>query len=332
MKPLIVSSGEPAGVGPDLCLHLRNSAYPLVIAADKHLLAERADRLNAPLTIEDYHGQSIVQRSDHLYVKHVPLKVPCTPGQLQPQNSAYVLEILEYSIKSCMEESYSAFVTAPVHKAIINEAGFPFSGHTEFLQQHCAIKQVVMMLAGEPMRVALFTTHVPLARVPQALNTKHLEKALSILYSALQQDFGIQAPNICVAGLNPHAGENGFLGREDIDIIQPCLENFRNQGMAVYGPYSADTMFSIENNQKYDAYFAMYHDQGLPVLKYACFGRAANITLGLPIIRTSVDHGTALELAASHQINMGSMDYAIQAAWEMAERKQQCKTSPSSQQ
>ncbi|MCC5791492.1 MAG: 4-hydroxythreonine-4-phosphate dehydrogenase PdxA [Legionellaceae bacterium] len=328
MKPLLVSSGEPAGVGPDLCLQLTGLPFPLVVMADPELLAERAQQLKLPVRIKEYTaGDALRPESNTLSVYPLRLPEACVPGQLAVGNAPYVHDMLQTAAELCLRGQFSALVTAPVHKAIINDAGIPFSGHTEFLAQHCATQQVVMMLASKQMRVALATTHVPLRCVASTLDRQKLQKTIQILHQALQRDFGIAEPVIYLAGLNPHAGENGYLGREEIDLIAPVATECRNAGIHVVGPMSADTMFSRDNNRKCDAYLAMYHDQGLAVIKYASFGEAANITLGLPIVRTSVDHGTALERAGKQgQVDAGSMRYAIDCAWQMVKRRQDAQT------
>lgn len=322
MKPLLITSGEPAGIGPDLCLGLAGFNIPLVVMGDRFLLKERAKQLNLSVDIQDYAENTFLPRhSSSLSVIHIPLREPCTAGKLNKNNAAYVIEMLQKSTELCLSNLFSALVTAPVHKAIINEAGISFSGHTEFLAQRCETANVVMMLASDEMKVALVTTHLPLKKVPEAITHESVRLSLKIIHSELQKKFAIPEPRIFVAGLNPHAGENGYLGSEEIQIIQPVIEEFCAQGWKIQGPMSADTMFSKENNGHCDVYLAMYHDQGLSVLKYASFGRAANITLGLPIIRTSVDHGTAVALAGTQGVDNGSMHYAIQCAWDMAREK-----------
>ncbi len=321
MKPLLVSSGEPAGVGPDLCLSLAGHALPLVVLCDKALLAARAKQLGQRVILSDYHQGVLPTRApNHLTVLSVPCPVDVVAGVLNPQNSVYVMEMLTTAVTRCMHEEFSALITAPVHKAIINQAGFVFTGHTEFFAEQCKAPQVVMMLACPGMKVALVTTHIPLRCVAEAVNESLIIAVVTQLHNALQHDFGIRHPRIYVAGLNPHAGEAGYLGREEIDVITPALTTLRERGMDVHGPMPADTMFTLRNVNACDAFVAMYHDQGLPVLKYAGFGHAVNVTLGLPIIRTSVDHGTALELAGTGLADAGSLLASVNMAAEMVKR------------
>lgn len=327
MLPVIaVSSGEPAGIGPELCLRL--AAYPgeaqLVILGDRKLLAERAALLGLNVAFRDFCPKNAVDRSK-LDVLHIPLTVPSKPGQLNPTNGAYVLALLDRALAGCQSGEFAAMVTAPVHKGVINEAGVHFTGHTEYLAEKTATPLVVMMLAGNtergPLRVALVTTHLPLKDVPAAITADVLEKTLRILQADLQHKYGLAQPRILVAGLNPHAGEGGYLGREEIEVITPVLEKLRGEGMQLSGPYPADTMFTPPILAQGDAVLAMYHDQGLTALKYATFGQGINVTLGLPIIRTSVDHGTALELAGSGRADPGSLFEAVAEALRMAARK-----------
>lgn len=329
MSPVIaVTSGEPAGIGPELCLRL--AAYPgivqPVILGDRGLLAERAVRLGLNVRFRDFCPQNPV---DHgvLDVLHIPLAVPSQPGQLDRENGPYVLALLDRALAGCQSGEFAAMVTAPVHKGVINEAGVHFTGHTEYLAEATNTALVVMMLAGNtdrgPLRVALVTTHLPLKEVPAAITAELLEKTLRILDADLRHKYGLIAPRILVAGLNPHAGEGGYLGREEIEIISPVLEKLRAEGMQLSGPHPADTMFTPPVLAEGDAVLAMYHDQGLTALKYATFGQGINVTLGLPIIRTSVDHGTALALAGSGRADPGSLFEAIAEAARMAARKVQ---------
>ena len=327
MFPVIaVSSGEPAGIGPELCLRL--AAYSgeaqLVVLGDRKLLAERAALLGLNVAFRDFCPKNAVDRSK-LDVLHIPLTVPSKPGQLNPTNGAYVLALLDRALAGCQSGEFAAMVTAPVHKGVINEAGVHFTGHTEYLAEKTATPLVVMMLAGNtergPLRVALVTTHLPLKDVPAAITADVLEKTLRILQADLQHKYGLAQPRILVAGLNPHAGEGGYLGREEIEVITPVLEKLRGEGMQLSGPYPADTMFTPPILAQGDAVLAMYHDQGLTALKYATFGQGINVTLGLPIIRTSVDHGTALELAGSGRADPGSLFEAVAEALRMAARK-----------
>ncbi|KTC99361.1 4-hydroxythreonine-4-phosphate dehydrogenase PdxA [Legionella erythra] len=322
MKPLLVSSGEPAGIGPDLCLSLAELELPLVVLGNKQLLAQRATKLGLNVELLDYHPRNKLSvQPGQLTVLSLPCPAPVVPGQLDARNAPYVLALLRQAANACLAGEFSALVTAPVHKAIINKAGIPFTGHTEFFADYCDTKEVVMMLACETMKVALVTTHLPLSAVPQAINQDLITRVARQLHQSLQRDFGISEPRIAVAGLNPHAGEGGYLGREEIDVIEPALATLRQQGIHVSGPFPADTLFATQKAAQCDVYLAMYHDQGLPVLKYAGFNRAVNITLGLPIIRTSVDHGTALELAGTGQADTGSLLAAVHTALSMVQAR-----------
>ncbi len=319
MKPLLVSSGEPAGIGPDVCLALAGSDIPLVIIGDRELLENRASNLNLQINFKTYQSDQLIETgSGILTVLHRSCTVKATAGQLNAKNASYVVDILTEAVERCMNQEFSGLVTAPVHKGIINKAGFPFTGHTELLAQLCRSDRVVMLLACEKMKVALVTTHLPLSNVAEAMNKERIIKIIETLDSSLRKDFNISQPKIKVAGLNPHAGESGYLGREEIDIIAPALNHLRENNINIEGPLPADTMFAQHHTHPCDAYVAMYHDQGLPVLKYAGFGKAVNITLGLPIIRTSVDHGTALELAGTGKADTGSMIEAVNTAQQMA--------------
>jgi len=323
MKPLLVSSGEPAGIGPDLCLSLAAFDKPVVVMGDKALFAARAKQLGLAITLHEYQqGEPVVISPGHLTILSIPCVSDVTAGVLDPLNATYVIDLLTRGVECCLKGEFSALVTAPVHKAVINQAGIPFTGHTEFFADYCAVETVVMMLACSEMRVALVTTHLPLRKVADAVTKKLLTDVITCLYDSLKQDFGITNPKIHVAGLNPHAGEAGYLGREEVDIISPALIALKTRGIDVSGPLPADTMFATHHSDSCDAYVAMYHDQGLPVLKYAGFGRAVNITLGLPIIRTSVDHGTALELAGTGLAETGSMVAAVETAENMARTRE----------
>lgn len=322
MKPLLVSSGEPAGIGPDLCLSLAAAALPLVILADKELLAERARELNQKITFIDYQPQQpVITAPNSLTVLSIPCLKKVISGQLNPDNAHYVIEMLTTAADRCLEGEFAALITAPAHKAVINQAGYDFTGHTEFLAERCKAKTVVMMLAADSMKVALMTTHLPLKKVAESINSTLIYMVIEQLHASLQQDFGIPNPKIYVAGLNPHAGEGGYLGREEIEVIIPALENLKKKGITVEGPLPADTLFTPQYLNKADVFVAMYHDQGLPVLKYAGFGSAVNISLGLPIIRTSVDHGTALELAGTGLADPSSLLAAVKLAQFMVERR-----------
>ena len=326
--PLViaVTSGEPAGIGPELCLRL--ATFPgdvqLVVIGDRNLLAERARLLGLNVAVRAFCPKNPVDRS-MLDILHIPLAAPSKPGQLDAANGPYVLAVLDRALAGCQSGEFAAMVTAPVHKGVINDAGVPFTGHTEYLAEKTATPLVVMMLAGNtelgPLRVALVTTHLPLKDVPAAITADVLEKTLRILHADLQHKYGLARPRILVAGLNPHAGEGGYLGREEIEIITPVLEKLRGEGMLLSGPHPADTMFTPPVLAEGDAVLAMYHDQGLTALKYATFGQGINVTLGLPIIRTSVDHGTALALAGSGRADPGSLFEAVAEAARMAARK-----------
>jgi 4-hydroxythreonine-4-phosphate dehydrogenase len=325
-SPLVITSGEPAGIGPDLCVQLAAGPpdIPFVVIADKNLLRQRAANLGIALELRDYApGQEQVSKANILPVLHVPLVAECHPGVLNAANSEYVLETLRRAVQGCQRNKqgrgeFSGMVTAPVHKGIINDAGIPFTGHTEFLAEITGTKQVVMMLVGGGMRVALATTHLALKDVPAAITPSLLETMLRIIQNDLQHRFGISHPRILVAGLNPHAGEGGYLGREELDVMIPVLDKLRAGGMNVSAPLPADTLFTPRMLAQCDCVLSMYHDQGLPVLKHASFGKGVNVTLGLPIIRTSVDHGTALDLAGTGKADSGSLLEAIRLAAQMA--------------
>ena len=325
-QPLIaVCSGEPAGVGPELCLQLaeRQSAWPaarLVVLADRDLLQQRATTLGVQAKLRDWQPERSPQAGT-LEVIHAPLTVPSLPGRLDATNSRYVLGLLDRALGGCQRGEFAAMVTAPVHKGIINDAGIPFTGHTEYLAEKTGTPQVVMMLAGGGLRVALATTHLALKDVPAAITPASLEQTLRILHHDMGRKYGIENPRILVAGLNPHAGEGGYLGHEEIDVIIPVLDRLRAEGMQLIGPLPADTMFTPPLLARGDCVLAMYHDQGLTALKYASFGQGINVTLGLPIIRTSVDHGTALELAGTGKADPGSLFVAVEQAIEMALRQ-----------
>jgi len=321
---LIVTPGEPAGIGPDLILqHAQHpSLVQTVVVADQHLLAERAKQLGLEININDYSNASedCGKLTNTLCVKHVPLTAPAQAGTLNKKNAAYVLRCLDVAVELCQQDNNdikSALVTGPVHKGIINDAGIAFSGHTEYLAELTGIELPVMMLATKGLRVALATTHLPLSKVSEQITKPLLTKVLSILHEDLINKFGIAKPRITVCGLNPHAGESGHLGEEEINVIEPVLEQLRANGMQLTGPLPADTAFTPDKMQQTDAYLAMYHDQGLPVLKHVGFGKAVNITLGLPFIRTSVDHGTALELAGTGKADRTSLEIAMSTAQEL---------------
>lgn len=323
MKPLLITSGDPAGIGPDLCLFLEDMNVPIVVMADKEMLVHRAALLERNIILDDFvPGKPIHHSSHHLTVLHIPCQSPVVPGVLTTANVPYVMKMLSMATDLCLQNQFSALVTAPVHKGIINETNVKFTGHTEFIAERCGVETVVMMLVCDTMRVALMTTHLPLRHVADALTQPLIIQVITCLYRALQQDFAIAKPRIFLAGLNPHAGEGGHLGREEIDVITPALNYLNAQGMDVRGPFSADTLFTEKNMNSCDVFVAMYHDQGLPVLKYAGFGNAVNITLGLPIIRTSVDHGTALELAGTGKAQATSLRAAVMIATDMIKARQ----------
>ena len=319
---IALTSGEPAGIGPDLCLLLAGTARDcdIVVLGDKDLLLQRAASLGLSIRFEDYQlDQEISRAAQCLTVLSTPLTTTCAPGKLNPENASAVLALLDRAIDGCLSGEFSAMVTAPVHKGVINDAGIAFQGHTEYLQQRAQVPQVVMMLTGGGMRVALATTHYALQDVPKHITHDGLSATLRILVHDLRTRFGIPQPRILVAGLNPHAGESGHLGREEIDIIEPVLQTLRKEGMDLLGPLPADTLFNPERLKQADCVLAMYHDQGLPVLKFASFGAGVNITLGLPFIRTSVDHGTALDLAGTGKIETGSLRVALETAKIMSQ-------------
>ncbi len=322
--PLIaLTAGEPAGIGPDLCIALARRRLParIVVVADRTLLNSRARQLGVRLSIEEFLDHGVARsRPGRLLVRHVPLAASAVAGRLDPANAAYVLRTLEVAADGCRDGIFRAMVTAPVQKSIINEAGFAFTGHTEFLAERLRAPHVVMMLVGGGLRVALATTHVPLREVASSITESRLEQTLTVLRRDLTAWFAIKEPRIAVAGLNPHAGEGGFLGREEIEVIGPVLARLRRSGFAITGPLPADTLFTPQRLKGYDCVLAMYHDQGLPVLKHASFGTGVNVTLGLPIIRTSVDHGTALELAGRAKANIGSLHDAVALASRLAGR------------
>ncbi|MDI9244188.1 4-hydroxythreonine-4-phosphate dehydrogenase PdxA [Marinobacter sp. CHS3-4] len=318
---LALTAGEPAGIGPELCLQLatEDRRAGLVVVASKPLLEARNQQLALGITLADWSpGNKALTEAGSLSVYHVDGLASTDAGKLDTANSAYVLDTLRVATQGCLDGLFDGMVTAPVHKGVINDAGIEFSGHTEFLQAMCGVERVVMMLATEELRVALVTTHLPLKDVSAAITPERLTQVTRILHKDLQQFFGIEQPRILVAGLNPHAGEGGHLGREELDVIEPTLERLRNEGMTLTGPLPADTLFTPHWLDNADAALAMYHDQGLPVLKFQGFGRAVNITLGLPIVRTSVDHGTALDLAGTGTADVGSLRQAVIEGERMA--------------
>lgn len=335
-KRIAITPGEPSGIGPDLVLSLahESGAYPLpasyewVVVANKKLLTERAQLLGLDVCFEDYDKDATPKPHTPgvLVVLDVPLNENVKPGQLNKANASYVLDTLTRAAKGCMPDQkghieFAALVTGPVHKGVINHSGVPFSGHTEFLADISKTKQVVMMLATQGLRVALATTHIPLSNVSRAITKEGLLQVIRILNDDLKTKFTIKNPKIYVCGLNPHAGEDGCLGDEEITIITPALNVLRKEGIDLYGPLPADTLFQDKYLKNADAVLAMYHDQGLPVLKFKGFGRSVNITLGLPFIRTSVDHGTALDLAGTGTADIGSLWTALSYAIELVDKK-----------
>ena len=310
---LVLTAGEPAGIGPDLCVMMaaqlreQPAEYDLVCLADEALLRERATRLGIELTL-----------SPAFSIRHLPLATAVTAGKLDTRNARWVLGLLDAALEGCRSGEYDAMITAPVQKSVINDAGVPFTGHTEYLAEHCGVTRPVMLLAAGSLRVALATTHLPLTAVSAAITGSGLDAVLQIVHDDLSEKWGIASPRIGVCGLNPHAGEAGHLGREEIDVIAPAIARAAARGIRATGPWPADTIFTPRQLAQFDVVLAMYHDQGLPVLKHAGFGEAVNVTLGLPIVRTSVDHGTALDLAGTGQAEVGSLHAAVQLAAELA--------------
>jgi len=311
---LALTCGEPAGIGPDICLLAtaqltsRDLGCDITVLGDETLLAQRARQLGLSFSPQD--------------LVHVPLREPVRPGSLDPRNAPWVLELLDRAMAGCRDGTFDAIVTAPVQKSVINDAGIAFTGHTEYLADACGVKRPVMLLAADTLRVALATTHLPLASVSAAITAGLLDEVLAILHRDLSAKWGIAAPRIGVCGLNPHAGESGHLGREELEVITPAIERARARGITASGPWPADTIFTPRQLGNFDVVLAMFHDQGLPVLKYAGFGHAVNVTLGLPLIRTSVDHGTALELAGSGRADHGSLMAALELAAQLAGNRQ----------
>lgn len=319
---IAITPGEPAGIGPDLVIALAQQAFDaeLVAIADPALLADRAAELGIPLRLDPCGpgAPPAAHVAGRLRVQPVALAAPVRCGRLDPANAGYVLQTLRLAVDGCLDGRFDALVTGPVHKGVINDAGIPFTGHTEFLAERSGGHHPVMMLAAGDLRVALATTHLPLAEVSAAITRERLARVLRILDHDLRQRFRLERPRILVCGLNPHAGEGGHLGREEIETIGPVLEQLRTEGLDLIGPLPADTLFTPRHLAQADAVLAMYHDQGLPVLKHVGFGQAVNITLGLPIVRTSVDHGTALELAGSGRAETGSLYAALELAITLA--------------
>ncbi|KAF7777118.1 MAG: 4-hydroxythreonine-4-phosphate dehydrogenase PdxA [Colwellia sp.] len=324
---IAITPGEPAGIGPDLLITLAQQAWDaqLVVLADAKLLKERAKLLGLPINLIEFDENAPAKATPagSVYIYQVNLGDDVELGVLNDANGQYVLDTLRIASEKNMDGTFDAVVTGPVHKGIINKAGISFSGHTEYFAQQSNTADVVMLLATEGLRVALVTTHIPLAYVSRAITEDRLTKVATILDHDLRTKFGIEKPRILVCGLNPHAGEDGHLGREEIDTITPTLDILRSQGMNLIGPLPADTLFQDKYLSEADAVLAMYHDQGLPVLKYKGFGKSVNITLGLPFIRTSVDHGTALDLAGTGTADVGSFELAIREAIKLAHEKAQ---------
>ena len=330
LEVIALCSGEPAGIGPDLCL-TQSLSYSgqlakhqkIIVLGDPILLKARAEQLQLDViihTIDEHYrfDTTQTQSNNQLLVKAIHCPSPVIPGTLNTDNSHYVINIIDEAITGCQSGKYQAMVTAPVQKSVIHQAGIPFTGHTEYLAEKTNTSKVVMMLASPNLKVTLATTHLPLRDVADAITSESLSEIIRIIHHDLNTHFGIKDPTLLVCGLNPHAGEDGLLGREEIEVITPCLNALREQGINLIGPLPADTLFTEKVLQQGDAVLAMYHDQGLPVLKFQGFGESANITLGLPIIRTSVDHGTALDLAGKGIANQGSLDTATNMAFLMA--------------
>jgi 4-hydroxythreonine-4-phosphate dehydrogenase len=316
---IALTAGEPAGIGPDLCALLAHEKFPgrIVIVGDRDVIAHRAAMRSIPFDVPRYEGRD---SAPAISVLHVPVTNRVVPGRLDKANASHVLGMLDAAIDGCMRGAFAAMVTAPVQKSVLNDAGIAFTGHTEYLADRTGTALVVMLLVGGGLRVALATTHLALSEVPGAIVREKLEAIVRIIDKDLRRHFGIERPRILVAGLNPHAGESGYLGREEIEIIAPAIAALAREGIAVSGPFPADTLFTPRVLAGGDVALAMFHDQGLPVLKHAAFGQAVNVTLGLPMIRTSVDHGTALDRAGAGEIDSGSLKEALSLAFEMAAR------------
>jgi len=325
---IAITAGEPAGIGPDILLAVAAQPQPLgvelVAIADPALLRERATVLGLPLELAEFNPLQVAEshRAGHLKVLPVTMPARCEPGTLNPANAPYVLATVQSAVDGCLDNTFSAMVTAPIQKSVINDAGIPFTGHTEFLAEATGTDKVVMMLATRELRVALVTIHMPLSAVAPAITQELVEQTLTVLHTDLIKKFALRAPRIAVLGLNPHAGEDGHMGCEEIDCIIPVLNRLRAQGLDLLGPLPADTAFNPKVLDQVDAVLAMYHDQGLPVLKYSGFGEAVNITLGLPIIRTSVDHGTALDLAGTGEASASSLLRALETAIELCHHRE----------
>ena len=323
---LAITPGEPAGIGPDLIIQLVQTAqeHELICIADSSMLQQRAEKLGLPLTINPYDANKTQAKiAGSLTVLEEPLNNPSVCGVADKKNAQSQLNALQRAVAGCMSGEFSALITGPMHKGIINEAGIPFTGHTEYLAERSKTKKVVMMLTApeskHQLRVALATTHLPLSQVSQAITQQNLKEVITILNAEMKKHFSLKEPRILICGLNPHAGEDGHLGMEEIEIITPVINELKNKGFNLKGPLPADTVFTQPYLEDADVVLAMYHDQGLPVLKHVGFGAAVNVTLGLPFIRTSVDHGTAFDLAGTGKANSGSLNAAINMAIQMAE-------------
>ncbi|MEM5529075.1 4-hydroxythreonine-4-phosphate dehydrogenase PdxA [Gammaproteobacteria bacterium AS21] len=325
IKRIAITSGEPAGIGPELIVKIAQFDYSdqLIAIGDPQLFIDTARALNLPLIVKEYKQEHLsASTKGELVVLPTRLSAPAQPGFLNKENANYVINTLTIACRGCLDNSFDAMVTPPVHKGVINDAGISFSGHTEFLQQLTMTQEVVMMLASEDLRVALVTTHIPLKDVSAAISKDKLTNIINVLYHDLRTKFAITDPRVLVCGLNPHAGEDGHMGKEEITTITPVLKEFIQTGYRLTGPLPADTLFTNKYLKDCDAVLAMYHDQGLPVLKYSSFGKAVNITLGLPIIRTSVDHGTAIDIAGQNKADIGSLQVAIKYAATLAHQRQ----------
>lgn len=318
---ILITPGEPAGIGPDVLIKIAQEHWDaeLVAIADPTILTARASQLNLPIALTECELNEYPSRNIAQSLKIIPINAlsPAIPGQLNKDNSRYVLACLEKASDLCKEKKAQALVTGPVHKSIINEANVYFTGHTEFLAERCNVDQVIMLFVTSQTKVALVTTHLPLSAVPQAISIKKLTSIVRLLNSELQKQFKLHHPKILVCGLNPHAGEQGHLGLEELNIIEPTIKQLKNEGIHVTGPMPADTIFTPKYLKAHDVILAMYHDQALPVVKYMSFGHAVNVTLGLPFIRTSVDHGTALDIAGTGQADAGSLHAAIELALQL---------------
>ena len=322
---IMLTLGEPAGIGSDIILKIAQLPWPaeLVVIGDPNLLRARAQELQLPIELNQIDSSDLtpithLHQPGQLKIIPIELAAPCRTGKLNSQNAAFVIHCLELATDYCLQKKAHALVTGPIHKAIVNTAGISFSGHTEFLEKRCNAKKTIMLFIVDTIKVALATTHIPLAEVPQKITVAYLTETIRLLNTELKKYFGYTQPHILVSGLNPHAGEEGYLGREEIEIISPAITLLRAEKIHITGPLPADTIFTEKHLQSADAIFGMYHDQALPVIKYMGFDRAVNMTLGLPIIRTSVDHGTALDIAGTGLANAGSLSAAIQLAIELS--------------